>query len=184
MIHPTYARSVRGLKCRARMRPFTCASSRGFSVGISAGGTCYRCTSSQPDASARRNHHHNIANASFLPHDRQSSDVKCVSQTSPASPPLHHGNIPEFQGCLGHRRSPAGSALATRGRRSQNVNGPGIAPGAPHMSSRHDGLILAAGRHGHILKGGLPGQGLASHLTGGTARALNLPLRLPCPRAG
>jgi len=36
------------------------------------------------------NHHHNIANASFLRHDRHSFDVECVSQISPASPPLHH----------------------------------------------------------------------------------------------
>jgi len=65
MIHPTYARSVRGLGCRARMRPFTRASNRGFSAGISLAGAGYRCRSRQPDASDRRDCHHNIAKASF-----------------------------------------------------------------------------------------------------------------------
>ena len=82
MIHPTYARSVRGLRCRARMRPFTWASNRGFSAGISLAGAGYRCRSPQPDASARRDCHHNIANASFgAPQEAVKSDERAALDT-------------------------------------------------------------------------------------------------------
>ena len=61
MIQPTYACTVRGLKWRARMRPFTCVSNRGFSAGISMDGTCYHCKEPQAHASDRPIHHHSIA---------------------------------------------------------------------------------------------------------------------------